>query len=215
MREYTHIAGAVLFFLIFAYILNLNNVIFGIIFAGWISVFPDIIDKLIGKHKGIGHSILWVFPLILVAFCNFFIGVALLTGFLSHLFFDIFTTNGCPLLYPISHTNFVSLRRLNRVRTTTNQEKGVFIFIIFLIVPLFLFTSGISTNLNLSEHHNLEVNTGDGGGNSFNHYGNSAGSKNTVYINLNLNSKGNKNISVEKINDNITNVIVKDLEAGG
>ena len=195
-----------------AYLLNFNNIILGIIFAGWISVFPDVIDKLIGKHKGIGHSIFWVFIFMLVAYYNFFIGVALLTGFLSHLFFDIFTTNGCPILYPISRTNFVALKRLNRVRTTTNQEKGVFIFIIFLIVPLFLLTSGISSNLNLN---NLEVNSGDSNANSGYHQGNTSGFKNTVYINLDLNSKGNKNISVEKINDNITDIIVKDIEPGG
>ena len=114
MREYTHIAGAVLFFLIFAYLLNLVNVIFGIVFAGWISVFPDVIDKLIGNHKGIGHSIFWVFPLLIVTYFNFFIGIALLIGFLSHLFFDIFTANGCPVLYPITITNFVSLRRFEQ-----------------------------------------------------------------------------------------------------
>ena len=75
-------------------------------------------------------------------------------------------------------TNFVSLKRLNRIRTTTNQEKGVFIFIIFLIVPLFLMTSGISFNF-MSGYHNLEVNSGDSNGNSAYHSGNTTGSKNT------------------------------------
>ena len=41
----------------------------------------------------------------------------------------------------------------------------MFIFIIFLIVPLFLMTSGISFNF-MSGNHNLEVNTGDSNGNS-------------------------------------------------
>ena len=210
MREYTHIAGAVLFFLIFAYLLNFDHVIFGIVFAGWISVFPDIIEKLIGKHKRIGHTIFWVIPLVLVAYFNFFIGIALLTGFLSHLFFDIFTKNGCPILYPITITNFVALRRLNRVSTPTNQEKAVFIFIIFLIVPLFLLTSGISSNIDFSGYH-LE----DKNGNSRDPNGINAGSKNTVHINLDINSKSNKNISVEKSNDNLTNIMVKDIETGG
>jgi len=123
MREYTHIAGAILFYLLFAYLLNLHYIIPGIIFAGWISVFPDILDKLIGKHKSVGHSIFWILPLILVAYFNIYLGIALLTGFLSHLFLDIFTTNGCPLLYPIVRTNFVALKKQFRIKTQTNQEK--------------------------------------------------------------------------------------------
>ena len=212
MREYTHIAGAILFFLTFAYILNLDNIIFGMVFAGWISVFPDVIEKLIGKHKRLGHTIFWIIPLIIITYFNFYIGVALLTGFLSHLFFDIFTASGCPILYPISLTNFVALRKFNRIKTPTNQEKGVFVFIIFLIVPLFVFTSGISSSINLSGNLNTDVINGDTTGNSFYHSGNTTGSKDTIHINLNLNSKGNKNISTEKVNDNITNIVVKDIK---
>ena len=68
MRSYTHVAGAILFYIIFAFLLNLNHLIVGTFFAAWISLFPDIIDKLLDKHRGIGHSIFWLGPLFLVGF---------------------------------------------------------------------------------------------------------------------------------------------------
>ena len=130
MRIYTHIAGSILFFVTFAYLINLNTIIFGIFIAGAISVFPDIIDKFIGKHRGIGHSIIWIIPFVFIGFFNFGIGLALVVGFLSHIFLDTFTWNGCPFLYPFSKINFISLNKRNRVRTGTAKEKAIFIFIV-------------------------------------------------------------------------------------
>ncbi|BDZ68787.1 metal-dependent hydrolase [Methanobacterium ferruginis] len=101
MRDYTHIAGAILIFLTFAYLTNFSNLLIGIFFAGWISVFPDIIDRLTGKHRGIGHSIFWLIPFSLIGLWDLPIAVAIIIGFLSHIFLDILTTHGCPLLYPI------------------------------------------------------------------------------------------------------------------
>jgi len=58
MRFYTHIASGILFYVIFAYLINLNIAIFGIFVVGMISVFPDLVDKLNFKHRTIGHSLI-------------------------------------------------------------------------------------------------------------------------------------------------------------
>ncbi len=150
MRIYTHIAGSILFYVIFAYLINLNTIIFGILIAGLISVFPDLIDKVIGKHRGIGHSIIWLIPFVFIGFFNFGIGFALIIGFLSHIFLDTFTWNGCPFFYPFSKINFVSLNKRNRVRTGTAKEKAIFIFILFILVPTILFSFGFLSVWDLS-----------------------------------------------------------------
>ena len=89
MRSYTHIAGAILLFITFTYLTNINNILIGIFFAGWISVFPDIIDRLLGKHRGYGHSLVWLIPFTLIGFFDFGLAAALVIGFLSHIFLDI------------------------------------------------------------------------------------------------------------------------------
>ena len=66
MKIYTHIVGSIIIFYSFAYLINLNAILVGIFIAGWISVFPDVIDKIEGKHKGIGHSIIWIIPFIII-----------------------------------------------------------------------------------------------------------------------------------------------------
>ena len=140
MREYTHVAGALLLYVSLAFLINLNVTIIGIFFAGWISLFPDIMDRLFGKHRGIGHSIFWVLPFILIAILNYGIAFALIIGFTSHIFLDIFTTHGSPFLKPLIKTSFVSLSMRNRIKTNTNKDKAVFIFILLLLIPALLFT---------------------------------------------------------------------------
>lgn len=63
MRSYTHVAGALLLFISFSYLINLNNLYLGLFVAGWISLFPDILERLSGTHRGYGHSIFWLIPL--------------------------------------------------------------------------------------------------------------------------------------------------------
>ena len=214
MRIYTHIAFSILFFVIFAYLINLNTTIFGIFIAGLISVFPDTMDKFEGKHRGIGHSIIWIIPLVFIGFLNFGIGFALVTGFLSHIFLDTFTWKGCPFLYPFSKIEFVTLNKRNRVTTGTAKEKAIFIFILFILVPTILFSTGISSVLDLPGAQNTIFRTGDGDGvpNNINKQGTA---NDRFNLNFQINSNTNKNITFQKVNENETNVIVKDLEAGG
>lgn len=100
MRSYTHIAAAILFYMIITFLLDLGHFLLGLILAAWISVFPDLVDRITGKHRGIGHSLLWLIPFSSLLIFNVDIGAAILVGFLSHLFLDTFTVHGCPALYP-------------------------------------------------------------------------------------------------------------------
>jgi inner membrane protein len=208
MRSYTHIVGAIFLFVTFAYVANFNNLLTGIFFAGWISVFPDLIDKLTGKHRGIGHSIFWLIPLAIVGFWNMGIAVAIMIGFISHIFLDILTTNGCPVLYPLWKNDFVCFGKKRRIKTGTNQEKAVFLVMLLLLIPFLFFTTNLVS---------LFENTGDenvvfaGSSESVNSSINNDTMKNNFYLNFELKEGVNKNISIKKVSEKETNILVTDI----
>lgn len=215
MKLYTHIAGSILFFVVFAYLMNLNGLIVGILLAGWTSLLPDLLDRVVGKHRGIGHSIIWIVPFIIIAYINFIVGSALIIGFLSHIFFDIFTLNGCPVLYPFSKIEFVSLGKRNRIKTGTNQEKAIFVFILFLLIPLLLLTSGILSAFKVTGDQNQLLSVGETSGVPLNTYNTKNPSKNSINLNLQFHTNDSKNITVHQVNENDTNIVVNDLKLGG
>ena len=208
MREYTHIAGAILLFLTFAYLTNINNLIIGIFFAGWISVFPDLIDKLAGKHRGIGHSIIWLIPFAFVGIFNLTIAAAIVIGFISHIFLDLMTIHGCPLLYPLIKSDFVCFNRRRRIKTGTYQEKAAFIFILFLLIPVILFTINIGTHWGLTEDQNMVFASSNDAKNITEDNG---VIKNNYNLNFQLNDGSNKKVTVKKVSENETTIIVNDI----
>ncbi|MBW4256588.1 metal-dependent hydrolase [Methanobacterium sp. YSL] len=212
MRSYTHIAGAILLFVTVAYLTNLSNLITGIFFAGWISVFPDIIDKITGKHRGIGHSIIWMIPFAIIGLWDIGIAVAIIIGFISHIFLDILTTNGCPVLYPIWKTDFVCFGKKRRIKTGTNQDKAVFLVILFILVPFLLFTTNIGSLLQHTEDQNMVFAAST---DSMNSSKNNDTIKNNFNLNFELNDGVNKKITVQKVSENETTIIVNDIESGG
>jgi len=205
MKSYTHIAGAILLFITFAYLTNLNNVLIGIFFAGWVSVFPDIIDKLMGKHRGYGHSLIWLIPFSLICIFDVGIAAALVIGFISHIFLDILTVNGCPVLYPVSKTNFVCFGKKRRIKTGTTQDKAVFVFILFFLIPLLLFMSGVGAMWQVSEDQSLVFATG---GSTTDSSKNNDTIKNNFNLNFEINQNVKKNITVEKVSDNMTTITI-------
>jgi len=212
MRSYTHIAGAILLFVTFAYLTNFTNLIIGIFFAGWISVFPDIIDRLSGKHRGIGHSIIWLIPFATIGLWNIGIATAMIIGFVSHIFLDIMTTNGCPVLYPIWKTDFVCFGKKRRIKTGTNQDKAVFVFILFLLIPVLLFTTNFGSLWQHTEDQNLVF---AASADSMNSSKNNETIKNNFNLNFELNEGVNKNITVQKVSENETSILINDIETGG
>jgi inner membrane protein len=215
MRFYTHVACSILFYVTFAYLINLDIVIFGIFVAGMISVFPDLIDRVDFKHRGIGHSLIWLIPFVIIGLLNFGIGFALIIGFLSHIFLDTLTWNGCPFIYPFSKINFVALNKRNRIKTGTAKEKAIFVFLLFMVVPTILFSTGFVSVSNFSGNQNTVFATGEASGVPLNNLNKNDITNEHINLNFQINSNTNKNITIHKNSENETNVIIKDLEAGG
>lgn len=208
MRSYTHIAGAILLYVTIAYLANFNNMITGIFFAGWISVFPDIIDKITGKHRGIGHSIIWLIPFAIIGLWNVGIAVAIIIGFVSHIFLDILTTNGCPVLYPLWKTDFVCFGKKRRIKTGTNQDKATFLVILFILIPFLLFTTNIGSILHHTEDQNVVFAAST---DSMNNSRNNDTIKNNFNLNFELNDGVNKKITVQRVSENETTILVNDI----
>jgi len=212
MRSYTHIAGALVLFLVFVYILDLNQIFVGLMFATLGSVFPDILDNLISEHRGYGHSIIWILLAMPILFFNFTIGSGILIGLISHILLDSITTHGVPILYPIKKTNFTVLKLNRRVKTGTNQDKAMFlalVFIIFTILCLNMAYTQINTLTpfqsfaaqNLTTGQNMAISTSNDLKTIFN-------------FDLHL-DQNDKNISVKKVSENETDYLVKKIEPGG
>ena len=210
MRSYTHIAGALLLFISFSYLINLNNLYLGLFVAGWISLFPDILDRLLGAHRGYGHSIFWLIPFILISFFNITVGAGLVMGIISHAVLDILTTHGSPLLYPLSKTNFVVLNEKKRIKTGTKQDKAVFITLIFLLIPILLFSTSYSnTDNNMFSQNFLSDALNGSNGNT--HNSESGHIKTSPNLNIQLPrpvKNVTENITIKNIDENETNIMV-------
>lgn len=208
MRSYTHVAGAVLCYLLVAYLLNIDNLLLNLIFAAWISLLPDILDKVMGNHRGLGHSIIWLIPLTLVGLYSPGLAAALVVGFSSHIFLDSFTVHGTPLLYPIKKTSFVCLNKKRRIKTGTNQDKAVFVFFLFVLIPLFLFIVNAGYYLDLAGSNGMVFASEQTPNNTSNN-------TETVKCNLNLNleikNDTRKNITILKGDENFTTILITDV----
>lgn len=214
MKWYTHIIGAILFFLLFTSLTGLKQVFVGIFFAGWISILPDLLDMFASKHKSFGHSIFLVVPCLIIGLFNLTIGIALTIGLVSHTILDLLTTNGTPALIPLTKTNFAILNRKRRIKTGTNQDKSVFISLIFLLIPLLLFNIGFmqinGTPINdllgfngLVQDQMTDTNKNDMKQNS------------NFNINLNINPGMNGIIKLEKVNETVTTISIKNNDSTG
>ncbi|MGI6481939.1 MAG: metal-dependent hydrolase [Methanobacterium sp.] len=207
MRFYTHIAGALLLYITFTYLTDYSNLVFGIFFACWFSIFPDLMDKLTGKHRGFGHSIFWLVPFLLVGFLNLGIAAAMIIGFISHIFLDILTTHGCPLLYPLRTKDFVCFNKKRRIKTGTNQEKSALSFILFLIVPFLILA--ILTNIGYWDNPSEQSLAFASQSNTINDSPNAV--KNNFNLNFDVDDDTNKNITVKKVDENTTTILINDV----
>jgi membrane-bound metal-dependent hydrolase YbcI (DUF457 family) len=137
MRYYTHIALGILLYTLFVWLIDQPFTIAGILFTAWISIMPDLIEKVIGEHRSWGHSIIWLIPVIASFFLNIQIGIAFASGFLGHILLDIVTKKGVPFLYPFKKTRMVMPQKeKSRIQTGSKQEKALCLVIILILVPL-------------------------------------------------------------------------------
>lgn len=209
MRYYTHIAAAILLYIVIAYFVNLNSILLGIFFAAWISVFPDLIDKVTGKHRGYGHTLFWLIPFALIGYFNIEIAAALVIGFNSHLLMDCLTVNGCPLLHPLLKDRYTCFNKIKRFKTGTNGDKAVFIFLLFLLVPSVLFLTGTVDMGKIAQGQNFVFGAGTSTADTSTNNTTAVDTmKNTFNINLQINQNVDKNITVEKVSENKTTISI-------
>lgn len=142
--------------------------------------------------------------MVLIAIYNSLISLALIVGFSSHLLLDCFTVYGSSAIYPFKKSGFVCLNKKRRFISGSNQDKAVFIFLLFVVVPIILFSSGLGSflpgeNLEMAFAASNEPNIS------------SIPQNNNIYLSFKLDEAVNKNITFEKVNENKTSIVVKDI----
>lgn len=207
MRYYTHLVGALIFYLTLNSILPQTLTFTGIFAAAWMSLFPDIVDRLTSRHRGLGHSLLWLIPLTFTGLFHIQLTLALIIGFLSHLILDVFTTYGCPLLYPLRKFDFACLKRKNRIQTGTNTEKSVFIFLIFLLIPMLLVGTPL---LHLVPLEGMVTVLGS----NRDHEQNNSSQALHLNLNLRVDDAQNRNITLKQVDEITVQVLIRPLDEG-
>jgi inner membrane protein len=214
MKWYTHITGAIVFFLLFASLTGLHQWLMGLVFAGWISVVPDLLDMFATKHKSFGHSIFLVIPCMIVCLFNTTIGIALTIGLISHTILDILTTNGTPALIPVTKANFAILYRKRRIKTGTNQDKSLCITLVFILIPILFFNiGGLKINESpISGFLGLDGLVTDNMSDT-----NKNGEKINSHLNINLKIDQYMNgiIKLEQVSDNETSILIRNNDSPG
>lgn len=167
------------------------------------------------SHNRCTHNLLVLFISLSLLYFSIPVGLAAFSALFSHIFLDIFTMQGCPLLYPFREVKFVALKPRNRIRTGSRREKALFIFLTLVVFSgLFcyfnLFTLVDGHLYSSDDTVTVTATTTD----------NTTNTTNTTYYNrdksnINLNvypdKKGEKNITI-KYQDQETNILIKDLD---
>ncbi|MBU4535771.1 MAG: metal-dependent hydrolase [Euryarchaeota archaeon] len=137
MRFWTHIPASLLLYLLLIWLFNLPVNIPGMVITGLISVVPDIIDKVTGKHRGFGHSFIFLAPAILAFMINISLGLSIVSAFITHVALDCVTKKGVPLFYPFSETRLLYPKKeKSRITTGSSREVALAMLIIFCLVPV-------------------------------------------------------------------------------
>ena len=152
MMYYTHAAFGLLLSLLYIDFFSVENQVVFLLAVLFFSLFPDIDEskskigrknKLVSKtinfifgHRGIFHTV-WIpvllFLILLLFNVKAIIGIAVLIGYLSHLFLDAITRRGIRPFYPIYNKNINGF-----IKTNSIFEKIAFLAIIALEVYLVL-----------------------------------------------------------------------------
>lgn len=142
MKLRTHVTAAVVLFMLVNLLYPVTSIIRGALLAGAAGTVPDLLDYLTGRHRGIGHTLLILPPLLLYSLKSPENGIPLLAGITSHILLDLFTVHGCPLLYPLKDTPYHCLQRKKRIKTGTAGEWALLSFLIAITVVTSLVSVG-------------------------------------------------------------------------
>ena len=143
----THLAFSLFIGLILIKILNIKNQILFLILLLFFAIFPDIDEKtskiskkikflsypinLIFRHRGFFHTIYLPLILFLLFFIvNKILGVAILAGYLSHLFLDSLTKSGIRAFKPFK-LKFYGVFK-------SGGFFDYFLFLLFLLIDIYL-----------------------------------------------------------------------------
>lgn len=137
MRFFTHIAAGLLLYTVLVWLLNQPYTLAGLMFVTIGSLLPDLIDQATGAHRGWGHSIIWIIPIIFIFIWNTQLGLGFMAGFLMHILFDAMTKKGVPFLYPFGKTRIVVPKKeKSRIQTGHKKEIALFIVVILILLPV-------------------------------------------------------------------------------
>lgn len=151
MMFYTHLAFSFLIGLLATSLLNIKQKILFIFLVCLFGILPDIdsykskigkkipiisfIINIIFKHRGVFHSI-FIPILLFFAFAflgYYYIGLAILLGYLSHVFLDTLTPSGIRLLWPFG------FRIKGFIKTNSFLEKILFLFLCIVDIYIIVF----------------------------------------------------------------------------
>lgn len=137
MKFYTHIPAGLLLYTVFVWILNQPYTMGAVLFVIFISILPDLLDRVLGSHRGWGHSAILLIPLVCVAIWIPELSIAGLSAFLMHILLDTITKKGVPFLYPFNKTRLVMPKKeKSRIKTGHKKEIALCLIIIFLLIPV-------------------------------------------------------------------------------
>ncbi|WP_321421712.1 metal-dependent hydrolase [uncultured Methanobacterium sp.] len=136
MKFYTHIPAGLLLYTILVWILNQPYTIGGVLFVIFISILPDLLDRVLGPHRGWGHSAIMLIPMVSIALWIPELSIAGLSAFLMHILLDSITKKGVPILYPFNKTRLVMPKKeKSRIQTGHKKEIALCLIIIFILIP--------------------------------------------------------------------------------
>ena len=152
MMYYTHAAFGLLLSLLYIEFFNAESQVIFLLVVLFFSLFPDIDEskskigrknKILSKtinfffgHRGIFHTIYiptLLFLILILLNIKIIIGIAVLIGYLSHLFLDAVTRQGIRPFYPLYN------ERINGfIKTNSLFEKIFFLIVVALVIYLVL-----------------------------------------------------------------------------
>ncbi|MBL7054760.1 metal-dependent hydrolase [Candidatus Woesearchaeota archaeon] len=145
----THLVFSLFIGLVLIKILNIENQILFLILLLFFSIFPDIDEKkskisrkirflsfpinLIFRHRGFFHTIYIPLTLFLLLYIisEKILGIAVLTGYVSHLFLDSLTKSGVRIFKPFFKLRFYGFFKVGKFF-------DYFLSLLFLVIDIYL-----------------------------------------------------------------------------
>lgn len=147
MSKINEILTAVILYCIISYVLSLNNLELGILFA----ILGSHINVLLPKNYK--HTLLTFIPLIPVFYYYPLVSIALMTGYFSSILIALLSKDGCKLLYPVKSTTFTGPS--NYLENNTRRDYAATTFLITLMLISLIFSFNGMQIIDTLSHENI------------------------------------------------------------